>query len=957
MNISSDASNQSDEQTPVANTSTGLLIAAVTLLILLPLLMLWRVVLNGDILLTVDMLLAYEPWHSEIPGAPAFPLWNEKSADLLRIMYPINLFIKAAWQRGEIPFWYPLAGVGIPVLAEGIHQALYPLNLIGWQLLGLPEGLGWLAIFHLFLGEIFTFLFLRQLGVGYFGSLVAAITFSFSSVLMTWLGLPFFRDTMVWLPLIFLGLEYALNKKNWRWALIGAFGLGLQVLAGSLQLVMYGLTSLALYALGRSGLVWWQSREFRQAIRPVGYATLIIGLGLGLAAFQILPTIELVSQGMVRGEAEFNPYLPWRSLARLLIPDLIGTPVDGNDMSTLEFEAYLYIGLLPLFFVVASLFSKQALLARLFFGLGLLFMLVIYGIPPFYQFFYYLYPTFTSLGLHRSLYIVVFMWAVAAGIGADWILDPSSKKVVRYLFGAGLIVGAFVLVYMLPLVFLTKYQARFFWHLPSVPEVEPSLLYHISTYMIFLLFFIAVLGLLGLWSASKLSKPVFIGGALLLLIGDLFLTHLDLTPVLPKYLYQVTPPSLTYLQTLIAQETEPVRVSNVRNVLRSNIAGIYNIPSIRAHDVFLTTRFNDYTTITGLRIGGSSFREITFRAATGPLFNALNVKYIYANRDDLLNGDWFSILNLGQPMVVSDHSEAGQVKYWNINNWTQPVLFAPTNSRLSYQGVLPYQAVLETAIAVDPQVPPQGDITFEIYATKPGQEASSPIFSYRLEPRGKDSEVKWRPVVVSLAEFANLPVLLSLVTTSDNGQVISGGWADPLLMDGSKYEQIYYGVNGIYKNKQYLPRAWVVHQVIQVSTIDEVKQRLTDPEFNPATEAVIEGRLLEEVSPSDSVEKAQVIQYAPSHIKISVEMKTAGFLVFSDLYYPGWQVYVDAVQKPLYATNLIMRGVYMPAGAHEIEFIYDPLSFKIGWFISLATLLIILVSLALDWKFKRNNSI
>ena len=51
------------------------------------------------------------------------------------------------------------------------------------------------------------------------------------------------------------------------------------------------------------------------------------------------------------------------------------------------------------------------------------------------------------------------------------------------------------------------------------------------------------------------------------------------------------------------------------------------------------------------------------------------------------------------------------------------------------------------------------------------------------------------------------------------------------------------------------------------------------------------------------------------------------------------------MQQPLYAANLIMRGVYVPAGAHDIEFIYEPLSFRLGVYISLGTVLLIVAGL------------
>ena len=918
-------------------------------LVLLPLVFLWRVTFGGDILLSTDMLLLYEPWRSELPGAKAFPIWNEKTADPLRDIYSVALYIKETWRQGQIPFWYPYAGLGLPILARAMNQVLYPINNILWQLMAVPESFGWSAVLHLFLASCFTFFYVRELQVGHFGSLIAAIAFTYSSTLMTWLGLPFIFNSMIWLPLIFLGLERAIVRQDWRWGLLGVLGLALQILAGSLQLVSYGLTALGLYALIRFVMLWRGQRHLLQALYPLGYAGLIIGMGFGLVAFQVLSTVEMVLAGITRANVALDLGLPIRTLARLLIPDIIGTPLDGNNLSSLEFESYLYFGILPLFFVIASLFSERAVLARILFGIGLLFLLVIYNVPPFYQIFYNIYPAFSALGFHRSLYVVIFVWTSAAGVGADYILTHSSEKLLRRLLAGGLLIGLIALAITLRLAFISKYQERHFWNLPDLPAVSPGLLYHFSTLVLFLFLFGLMLGLLWLWLERKVSPQFFMSAAVFLLVLDLFLTHIDFTPALPRHMLNVSPPSLTFLQELVEQSPEPIRISGIGNALRSDTGGAYKIPSLQVHDSYLSRRFSDYADLTKLR-SGDNFRDIIFQPALNPLLNALNVKYIYTAREDLTHGEWFSVLqNMGAPQIISNHPEAGQVKHWNIKDWTQPVLYAPSNTSLIYQSVPPYPALLETAIAIDPQTTPQADITFEIYVNRPGQEPGAPIFSYRLEPFGKDSEPKWRPIVVDLADFGQENIIISLVTSSDNNLSLAGGWADPLITDSSKYKQVYYGVNSIYENKNYLPKAWVAPEVTQVVDAAEAKARISAADFNPATEAVIEGALIEPVDSlsTNNIEKPEFIQYSPSHSKIEVKLETSGFLVLSELYYPGWQVYVDGVQKPLYATNLTMRGVFVPAGTHQVEFVYEPLVFRIGLYIAVGTAAIIAVILAL----------
>ncbi|MEN9525656.1 MAG: hypothetical protein RLZZ256_1040, partial [Bacteroidota bacterium] len=83
-----------------------------------------------------------------------------------------------------------------------------------------------------------------------------------------------------------------------------------------------------------------------------------------------------------------------------------------------------------------------------------------------------------------------------------------------------------------------------------------------------------------------------------------------------------------------------------------------------------------------------------------------------------------------------------------------------------------------------------------------------------------------------------------------------------------------------------------------------------------------------------------------------------GFAVFSEIYYPkGWNAYIDGKKVDHYKTNYVLRGLVVPAGKHEIKFIFEPDSFKTGNRISYASsaliLLILLGSLFMAWKTER----
>jgi hypothetical protein len=160
-------------------------------------------------------------------------------------------------------------------------------------------------------------------------------------------------------------------------------------------------------------------------------------------------------------------------------------------------------------------------------------------------------------------------------------------------------------------------------------------------------------------------------------------------------------------------------------------------------------------------------------------------------------------------------------------------------------------------------------------------------------------------------------------------------------------ELIYDGPNKIYKNPQALPRAWVVNQVTQVAEgdIEAVSTHLSAADFNPAREAVIEGTLAGELGEPHIDDKVRFISYSPEHLFLEADIREPGLLVLSDVLYPGWQAYVDGEEQPIIATNLIMRGVYLSGGEHQIEFNFRPVMFYRGLAISGVSLILIIVAL------------
>ena len=91
---------------------------------------------------------------------------------------------------------------------------------------------------------------------------------------------------------------------------------------------------------------------------------------------------------------------------------------------------------------------------------------------------------------------------------------------------------------------------------------------------------------------------------------------------------------------------------------------------------------------------------------------------------------------------------------------------------------------------------------------------------------------------------------------------------------------------------------------------------------------------------------------APGYTLVEV-MVAAGILVLSDMAFPGWQAQVDGALAPILTVDHALRGLYLPAGTHNIEFSYVPDSLKEGAMISGVALLIMVGLVAVRYVLPR----
>ncbi len=94
---------------------------------------------------------------------------------------------------------------------------------------------------------------------------------------------------------------------------------------------------------------------------------------------------------------------------------------------------------------------------------------------------------------------------------------------------------------------------------------------------------------------------------------------------------------------------------------------------------------------------------------------------------------------------------------------------------------------------------------------------------------------------------------------------------------------------------------------------------------------------------------------SPSRIIINVNTPTDGIIVLNDTYYPGWKAYIDNNKVQIIRANYLFQAVTVPFGKHHVEFIYQPLSFSIGFGITLVTFFCIIIWLIFQWNYTQGH--
>lgn len=476
-------------------------LAALVLFLALAVLFFAPVLFGNTSLVPFDNLYRFPPWNAFAAQNGVGGAYNALLDDLILENYAWKNFIRESIAAGEIPLWNPYILAGQPFLAAGQNAALYPPGIL-FYFLPLTRAYAVFAVLHYWLAACSMYFLARVLGLRAFAATVSGLVFAFSGFMVVSVVFPMVVSAAAWLPAILACTELVLREEQKRlqpqaapgggnpgWthelflALAAGILIGLQFLAGHVEVSYYILLVLAFYAAWRilSMTVHLRARqvELRGMARACAVMVGIVALGFALAAIQILPLYELVRLNFREGSTSYEQVagwaLPLRQVATFFVPDFFGNPTHHAYLDIFDWqwkpapqgtifwgvknyvEAGAYIGILAMTLAVLAVLanfpttirpSPFALRHSIFFFavLAVLSLLFAFG-TPLYAILFYGLPGWNQL---HTAFRWIFPWTLSmaflAGAGTEFLALASAGSAAAILKRIVTIFGVLLLV-------------------------------------------------------------------------------------------------------------------------------------------------------------------------------------------------------------------------------------------------------------------------------------------------------------------------------------------------------------------------------------------------------------------------------------------------------------------------------------------------------------------------------
>lgn len=768
---------------------------------------------------------------------------------------------------GILPNWWPAYNSGYPVSLT-LDAFLNPVFIAALKFLPAFLANNLMILMFFVINGLSLYALARALKLSRTASIVAMISYAFSGVIMEYTPITGITALMPFLPLSFLCcLKIFEGKTRWFW-----FWLPLLIyswIGGWSEMIVYALVAIGLFGIYL--VIKNRHSENFSYYRPAMFFGAIAASVIVLLPW-FLSILNFISYSSRNGgrTVEAAAYMPTTisHLLYIIYPRL--TVFNGELLPLIHLNGYgyfLFIGMLPLFLVIASFLiqnKKEKKYLLFFMGLfGAAILMTVDHSPLFWLF--HQIPVLKWFGGYwKWSFIIVFSSAILAGYGIDHIKDffnhRFSKKIliafwiimIMSLLGAGLItifdqqIKSAVITYGIAHYKNTPDRAlprSDNYYRNVIKDMTDSLvnafslknrlmLLTIGLWLLTLIHFtVGKYGLMPQEQWRLLAIPVTLLGSSLIWTGFLNgppVSYLKTEPATAHYLHSVEP----YTAGSLPLTTETAK-------------------TLTPYRIYLYTP-DQYVSVI------SEKYDISLAQGQNNQREQLSYEIMEDNAHLNFNFDTFQ------------------------NHQTL------TLQRLQDMGYLVRQ---------------QGALTQEQYLN------NSPFIKYVKDFSNKDN--------FKILGALNIKYIISPIEL--------GGELSPIFTTHviNNKVPVY-----IYQNPYFMPRWYFANMVkwteandkaaIQdFKTIDDFKKVTLLEKLNVSDPAII--------TKPDLRDNFEVELYAPGKLLVKTNTKNYRFLIFSESKVPFWQASINGETTPLYTANYLYQAVLVPPGENMVEFRYPDL--------------------------------
>ncbi len=888
--------------------------------------------------------------------------------DTFLYFYPYWQAASNALRNGRIPLWNPNLFMGAPLLANSQVGFFYPLNWPVWLLFSVPVAVKASILLHVLIAGVGAYLAGRRaLGLEKGAAMVTAVLFALSGYLTAQVEHVNQLQGLAWLPwyLPLLASLRGESARNWRVFLRAALSFAalfsLQLLAGHTQTA---------FISGVAILIWLvverlEFRDWRVVInKSLVFSLLFLFLGVGLAllvtAVQLLPTLELAGLSSRQGGLPVNEVLSFS-----LNPLLMGRALLPGLGQSLFSEYVAFFPLTALLLAAAAGAGKWRQRRGVMPAIALVVIGVLLALGVFNPL-NWLLARLPGFDLFRvpARWLVLYALGISllAGLGWDYAnRKPSSANHSPFTIHYSL--------FIIPLALIAwALLAQFFTGLvptgPEAPYEEPNW----QT----VLLWVGELGVLALWLGPRLEIrdwrlpgfPSLIPNLLLLgvatavlFISSRTLPYNNLTT--PEAYFDLRPPISrllangqwsmvnSQLPTITNQQSATgdrfLSISNIffdpgdqgeiaaiygdqldaaalyeytvaikqKEIIAPNLPLAYGLAAVDGFDggILPLRAYSELVTLLlpeGVGTTDGRLRENITAVPEPRWLDLFNARYLITDKtgDQWRNGLFF---DLQHPVTLA----AGQaVAVGYVPDFAATAVYVLADA-------IPQVTVKTTAGTFTPVA--------EII------DGGEPIL-FRV---GWGEKTVPQAITLFAGDQAVQISGLALVNEAPEGE---GSFFT--LVPGN-YRLIHSGDVKIYENLDVQPRAFLVGQWQWQPDGASSVAAMDMADYDPRQTAV----LLGSGPPTGSSPvgtapgTARIVSYEPEQVVVRTESEAAALLVLIDANYPGWETAVDGQPAELHTVNGLFRGVFVPAGQHEVTFTFRPDSLAVGRILSLVGLL------------------